>query len=421
MNEGKVIGFRSPAAGAEDPLTELLRSGAQQLLQQAVEAELGEVLAGYADRRDAPGRQAVVRNGHLPAREILTGIGPVKVRVPKVRSRSGEPVVFRSALVPPYVRKAKAVEAALPWLYLKGISTGQMQEALAVLVGPEAKGLSAPVVSRLKTEWRREYDRWRQRPLDQDRWVYVWVDGIYSGLRAEGQRLCVLVVIGVDERGEKHFLAIEDGVRESTQSWREVLLKLKARGVVRAPKLAIGDGALGFWGALEEVYPETRAQRCWVHKTANVLNYLPKSVQPKAQQALQAIWMAPGRTIAHQAFGLFVETYQAKYPKATDCLSKDREALLAFYDFPAEHWLHIRTSNPIESSFATIRHRTNQTQGCGSRETLLAMMFKLGECAEKRWSRIRGFHDLAKVITGVRFTDGIEDVESNLEDSRSAA
>ena len=421
MDEGNVIAFHNPEAGVEDPLTELLRSGAQRLLQQAVEAEVRELLGRYAGENDAQGRAAVVRNGHLPAREILTGIGPVPVAVPKVRSRTETPVVFHSALVPPYVRKAKSVEAALPWLYLKGISTGQMQEALAVLVGPEAKGLSAAVVSRLKAQWQAEYGAWRQRRLDQDHWVYVWVDGIYSGLRAESQRLCVLVVIGVNERGEKQFLAIEDGVRESTQSWREVLLKLKARGLVRAPKLAVGDGALGFWGALDEVYPATRAQRCWVHKSANVLNYLPKSVQPKAKQALQEIWMAPTRSVAHQALDLFIETYQAKYPKATECLMKDREALLAFYDFPAEHWPHIRTSNPIESSFATIRHRTNQTQGCCSRETLLTMMFKLGQCAEQRWRRIRGFHYLAKVITGVRFTDGIEDTENDLQESRSAA
>ncbi len=330
-------------------------------------------------------------------------------------------MVFHSALVPPYVRKAKSVEAALPWLYLKGISTGQMQEALTVLVGPQAKGLSAPVVSRLKMVWSTEYQSWCGRRLDQDRWVYVWADGIYSGLRAESQRLCVLVVVGVNERGEKHFLAIEDGVRESTQSWRAVLLKLKARGLIQAPKLAVGDGALGFWGALEEVYPETRHQRCWVHKTANVLNYLPKSLQPKAKQALQEIGMAPARDATERAFDLFVQTYQAKYPKATECLSKDHDALLAFYDFPAEHWPHLRTSNPIESTFASIRHRTDQSQGCGSRDTLLAMMFKLGMCAEQHWRRIRGFHYLAKVIIGIRFEDGIEETESVLADSRSAA
>ncbi len=421
MNEGNVIAFRNPEAGIQDPLTELLRVGAERLLCQAVEQELEAFLERFTGQVDGQGRAAVARNGHLPAREILTGIGPVKVQVPKVRSRTGTPVVFRSAWVPPYVRKAKAVEAALPWLYLKGISTGQMQEALAVLVGPEAKGLSAPVVSRLKAQWQAEYAAWRVRRLDQDRWVYVWADGIYSGLRAESQKLCVLVVIGVNERGEKHFLALEDGVRESTQSWREVLLKLKARGLTQAPRLAVGDGALGFWAALAEVYPETCAQRCWVHKTANVLNYLPKSVQPKAKQALQEIWMAPSRVQAERAWALFVNTYQTKYPKATECLMKDRDALLAFYDFPAEHWPHIRTSNPIESSFATIRHRTDQTQGCGSRKTVLTMIFKLGQCAEQRWRRIRGFHHLAKVITGVRFNDGIEEIDANLETSRSAA
>lgn len=421
MHEGNVVAFRNPEGGIGDPLTELLRSGAQRLIQQAVEGELSEYLGRQAGGGDVDGRAAVVRNGYLPEREVLTGIGPVKVKVPKVRDRAGQGAVFHSALVPPYVRKAKALEAALPWLYLKGISSGQLQEALAVLVGPEARGLSASVLSRLKAEWQAEYRSWRERPLNKDRWVYLWADGIYSGLRAEAQRLCVLVVIGVNERGEKHLLALEDGVRESTQSWREVLLQLKARGLSLAPKLAVGDGALGFWAAMEEIYPETGAQRCWMHKTVNVLNYLPTSLQPKAKQALQAIWMAPTRTAAHQAFALFLETYQAKYPKATECLSKDREALLGFYDFPAEHWPHIRTSNPIESCFATIRHRTNQTQGGCSRETLLTMMFKLGVCAEKHWRRIRGFHYLAKMITGVRFTDGIEDIESNLPDSRSAA
>ncbi|MGH8362203.1 MAG: IS256 family transposase [Gammaproteobacteria bacterium] len=420
MNEGKVVALQNPE-GVADPLRELLCRGAQQLIEQAVEQELVEFLARQADGQEAVGRAAVVRNGYLPAREILTGIGPVAVQVPKVRSRTDVPAVFHSSLVPPYVRKAKSVEAALPWLYLKGISTGQMQDALTVLVGPQAKGLSAPVVSRLKAAWSADYQTWCQRRLDRDRWVYVWADGIYSGLRAESQRLCVLVVIGVNERGEKHFLAIEDGVREATQSWREVLVKLKDRGLKLAPKLAVGDGALGFWGALEEIYPETRRQRCWVHKTANVLNYLPKSVQPKAKQALQEIWMAPSRDAAQRAFDLFVATYQAKYPKASACLTKDREALLAFYDFPAEHWPHIRTSNPIESSFATIRHRTEQTHGCGSRNTVLTLMFKLGMCAEQHWRRIRGFHYLAKVITGVRFKDGIENVESDLQSSRCAA
>ena len=419
MGEDNVVDFRKPET-MEDPLTELLRQGAKRLIQGAVEAELAELLASYAGQTDAEGRAVVVRNGYLPEREVLTGIGPVSVKLPKVRSRTEEPVVFRSSVVPPYVRRAKAVEAALPWLYLKGISSGQMNEALEVLVGPQAKGLSASVISRLKSQWHGEYERWRTRRLDKDRWVYVWADGIYSGLRAEGQRLCTLVVIAVNDRGEKRFLAIEDGVRESTQSWREVLLALKARGLNGAPELAVGDGALGFWAALEEVFPSTRHQRCWVHKTANVLNYLPKSVQAKAKAALHEIWMAPTREQATKAFEHFVQTYAAKYPKAAQCLIKDRDALLAFYDYPAQHWVHLRTSNPIESTFATIRHRTDRAKGCVTRDTMLAFIYKLGMCAEKRWRRIRGFNHLAKVIAGVRFKDGVEIQPSTTEDRGAA-
>ena len=365
------------------------------------------MLAQYAGHKSEDGKAAVVRNGHLPEREIRTGIGPMKVRIPKVHSRTGEPVTFRSALVPPYVRKTRSLEAALPWLYLKGISTGEMQEALQVLVGPEAQGLSANTISRLKRQWGQQYREWHQTPLDKDRWVYIWADGIHSGLRGEQDKLCALVIIGVNERGEKHFLAIEDGVRESTQSWREVLLKLKARGMNR-PELAIGDGAMGFWAALEEIYPESRQQRCWVHKTANVLNCLPKSGQPKAKQALKEIWMAESRADAEKAFDLFIQTYDAKYPKATLTLQKDREELLAFYGFPAQHWQSIRTTNPIESTFGTIRHRTRRSKGCLSRDGMLHMMFKLGQCAEKRWRLLRGFDYLAKVVTGVKFKDGIE-------------
>jgi transposase-like protein len=401
-----------------DALTELLREGAQRLLRQAVQAELEEFLAAHADRRDEDGRAGVVRNGHLPEREVLTGIGAVAVRVPKVRSRTEESVVFRSSLVPPYVRKAKSVEAALPWLYLRGISTGQMQEALSVLVGSEAAGLSAPVVNRLKLKWQAEHRAWSERRLDADRWVYLWVDGIYSGVRAENQRLCALVVMGVNERGQKHFLAIEDGVRESAQSWREVLLGLKARGLA-APLLAVGDGALGFWAALEEIFPGTRVQRCWVHKTANILNYLPRSLQPKAKSMLHEIWMAPTRARARSAFDRFLETYEGKYPKATDCLRKDREVLLAFYDFPAEHWVHLRTTNPIESAFATIRHRSDRAKGCVSRATMLAFMFKLAIAAEQSFRRLKGFGYLAKVIAGVRFVDGVENSEDQL--GRAAA
>ena len=390
-----------------DPLTDLLRAGAEKLIYQAVEAELQEQLARYSDRRTGTGLAGVVRNGFLPARELQTNLGPVTVRIPKIRSKTGEPVTFQSVLVPPYVRKTRTLEAALPWLYLKGVSSGEMAEALKVLVGPQAQGLSASTVSHLKQVWADEYLSWREQSLDKDRWVYIWADGVYSGLRAEQTKLCALVVMGVNERGEKHFLAIEDGVRESTQSWREVLLKLKSRGM-NPPKLAVGDGAMGFWAALDEVYPETGQQRCWMHKTMNVLNCLPKTAHVKAKQALHAIWQSETKENAEKAFDLFIETYDPKYPKATLCLLKDRDELMAFFDFPAQHWQSIRTSNPIESTFGTIRHRTKRSKGCLTRNGMLHMMFKLGLCAEKNWRRLRGFKYLAKVITGINFKDGIE-------------
>jgi putative transposase len=407
MKEHSVVQFRKPGE-VRDALSALVREGAQRLIAEAVHSELEEFLAGFAGQHDELGRAGVVRNGYQPERSILTGIGRVAVRVPKVRSRGEQPAVFRSTLVPPYVRRARAMEAALPWLYLHGVSTGNMREALAALVGPEAGGLSAAVVSRLKAQWTQEYEAWCRTSLGKERWVYLWADGIYSGLRAEDERLCALVVIGVNERGEKHFLAIEDGVRESKQSWRELLLNLKRRGLTVPAKLAVGDGALGFWAALEELYPETRWQRCWVHKMVNVLNYLPQSGQPKAKAALHEIWMAETKAQGQAALEQFVRAYQAKYPKAVECLLKDREALLAFYDFPAEHWIHIRSTNVIESAFATIRHRTDRAKGCLTRTGMLSMIFKLGMSAENSWRRLRGFEWLAKVIRGVKFRDGIE-------------
>jgi transposase-like protein len=406
MSKSNIVKL-SGRAESSDPLTELLRQGAQDLIQRAVEAELSEYLQGFQGRRLEDGRAAVVRNGYQPERAIQTGIGPVNVKVPKIRAKDGKPVTFRSALVPPYVRKTRSLEAALPWLYLKGVSTGEMENALEVLVGPEAKGLSASTVARLKRQWADEYAAWRQSRLDKDRWVYLWADGIYSGLRAEDAKLCALVIIGVNERGQKHFLAIEDGVRESTQSWREVLLSLKARGM-NTPKLAVGDGAMGFWAALDEVYGETRQQRCWMHKTGNILNYAPKSAQPKMKQALHDIWQAATRNEAESAFDKFERMYEPKYPKAVQCLQKDRDELMAFYDFPAQHWQSLRTTNPIESSFGTIRHRTKRSKGCLSRDGMLHMIFKLGECAQKNWRKQRGFHYLAKVVQGIKFRDGEE-------------
>lgn len=407
MKKDTVVELRKPDSG-RDLLTAMLQERAQRLVAEAVQVEFEEFLARFAEQRTEDGRSTVVRNGFQPEREILTGIGPISVRIPKARSRSEAPAVFRSSLVPPYVRRAKSLDAALPWLYLHGISTGDMREALAALVGKDAAGLSAPVVARLKGRWAKEYRAWRAAKLGKERWVYMWADGIYSGLRGEDERLCALVVIGVNERGRKKFLAIEDGVRESKESWREVLLQLKRRGLEIPPRLAVGDRALGFWAALEEVYPQTRQQLCWKHKTVNVLNYLPRAVQPKAKAALHEIWMAETKADAERAFDQFIANFGAKYPKAVECLAKDRAELLAFYDFPAEHWIHLRTTNPIESSFATVRHRTDRTKGCLTREGMLAMIFKLGMSAERSWKRLRGFEQLAKVIKGVKFRDGIE-------------
>jgi transposase-like protein len=345
MKEDTVVSLRSREA-VSDPLTDLIRAGARQLIQQAVEAELCSFMEAFKVRILEDGRAAVVRNGYQPEREIQTAIGSILVKIPKVRAKDGSPVTFRSALVPPYIRKTRTLEAALPWLYLKGISSGEMEAALEVFIGSEAKGLSASTVARLKHQWGEEYKSWCQKKLDKDQWAYIWADGIYCGLRSEDTKLCVLVVIGVNDRGEKHFLAIEDGIRESSQSWRELLLGLKVRGM-RTPRLAVGDGAMGFWAALDEVYPDTAHQRCWMHKTNNVLNKVPKSIQPKVKQALHEIWQAPTEKAANSAFDTFEEIFQAKYPKAVECLQKDRNELMAFYTFPAEHWQSIRTTNPI--------------------------------------------------------------------------
>lgn len=411
MSEDSANLFGTPGS-IQDSLTELLREGARGLIEKAVEAELQQLLNQYGNVTDLSGRRTVVRNGYLPEREILTGLGAVSVRVPKVRDRSGSGVKFNSALVPPYVRKAKRVEAVLPWLYLRGISTGDMQEALSVLLGEDAKGLSPAVVSRLKAQWTEDYLAWNRRDLSQEHYVYVWADGIYSTLRGEDDRPCLLVLIGVDEQGKKQLLALSDGYRESKASWLSRIQDLQARGLKTPPQLAIGDGALGFWAALEEAWPQTRCQRCWVHKTANVLNELPKSIQGKAKASLHEIWRAETKAQAEKAFDRFVRDFGAKYPKAVEILKKDRAVLLAFYDFPAEHWIHIRTTNPIESTFATIRHRTTRTKNCVSRNTLLGLVFQLALTAEKSWRKLRGFKLLPDVVKGVRFQDGIAVVDT---------
>ena len=417
MKKDNVISLEKPAEN-RDILTEILQAGAKELLTKAVQAELTEFLSQYQDVVDGQGRRAVVRNGYLPQRELMTGLGPVDIQVPKTRDRSGEGRHFSSALLPPYIKRSKSIETLLPWLYLKGISTGDFSEALAALLGKEAKGLSAGTISRLKQVWGQEYDDWRKRDLRHQEYVYIWADGVYFNIRGDESRQCILVIIGVTAQGNKEFLAINDGYRESEQSWREILLELQSRGM-NQPKLAIGDGALGFWKALQKVFGKTRSQRCWVHKTANVLNKMPKSIQPKAKQHLQDIWIAETRKDAENALMQFLVTYQDKYSKACECLEKDREQMLAFYDFPAEHWVHIRTSNPIESTFATVRLRTAKTRGCVSRTTILTMVFKLGSSAEKGWRRLRGFRRLAEVINGVKFIDGID--EKTIEDQRKAA
>ena len=414
MTETNVLQLSQPGTFT-DPLTEVLRSGARALLTQAVEAEVAALLSCHADKLTDDGRQRLVRHGHLPERQIVTGIGPVAVRCPRVRDRAGEGserIRFSSAILPPYARRSKSLEVLIPILYLKGISTGEFDEALVALLGKDAGGLSASTIGRLKDAWSDEHLRWSKRDLSAKHYLYFWADGIHVQARLEDDAQCLLVIIGATPEGKKELVGLVDGVRESAQSWRELLLDLKRRGLAMAPELAVADGALGFWQAIEEVWPKTRGQRCWVHKTANVLNKLPKSQHSKAKRALQEIWMAETKKDALTAFDAFVETWRVKYDKAVECLIKDREALLAFYDFPAEHWKHLRTTNVIESSFATIRHRTVRSKGCLSNKTALAMIFKLAEAAERSWRRLDGHRQLPKLILGVKFTDGIEVVRS---------
>jgi transposase-like protein len=406
MKETTVVAFRNPSDFQEDPLTDVLRTGARQLLSQAVEAEVASFLDTHAALVDDVGHRRVVRNGHLPERAIQTGIGPVRVRQPRVRDRGDGAIRFTSAILPPYLRRTKSLEDLLPWLYLKGISSGDFSDALAALLGTEAPGLSASTITRLKEVWGVEAERWHRRHLTAKRYVYFWADGIYFGTRMEEEKQCILVIIGATDKGRKELIAITDGYRESEQSWLEVLLDLKRRGLEMGPELAVGDGALGFWKALRQVYPSARQQRCWVHKTGNVLNKLPKSLQKKAKSHLQDIWMAETRKDAEAAFDFFLAAYGPKYDKATACLAKDRDVLLTFYDFPAEHWKHVRTTNPIESTFATVRLRTYRTKGCLSRKTAMAMVFKLCQCAQGKWRKLNGSDHLAEIIHGIKFVDG---------------
>jgi putative transposase len=394
---------------ARDCLAEVLRRGAQTLLSQAIEAEVAQWIEEHQHVTDENGRRQVVRNGHLPQRKLVTGVGEVTVEQPRVHDRrpADEREHFHSKLLPPYLRKTRSIEELIPFLYLKGISTGDFQEALAALVGPDCPGLSATTITRLKTVWEQEYRDWSARSLAGKEYVYVWADGIHTNIRLEEDRQCILVLMGATSEGKKELIALTDGHRESAQSWRELLVDVQRRGLAFDPKLAIGDGALGFWKAVAEVFPATKEQRCWVHKTANVLDKLPKNKQPKAKDMLHQIWMAATRAEANQAFDTFLETYQVKYPKAAECLAKDRDVLLTFYDFPAEHWRHLRTTNPIESTFATIRLRHRRTKGSGSRVASLMMMFKLAESAARRWRLLNGQELLPDVVQGVLFQDGL--------------
>jgi putative transposase len=379
------------------------------MLVQAIDAEVAEWIESHRDVRDAAGHRQVVRNGRLPKRTILTGVGPLEVEQPRVLDRrpKDEAESFSSQILPPYLRKTKSLEELIPWLYLKGVSSGDFSEALAALVGPSAAGLSATTITRLKSVWEEEFQEWTKRSLEGKKYVYLWADGVHFNIRLEEDRLCILVLMGATEDGRKELIAVADGYRESEQSWKALLLDVKSRGLTVDPTLATGDGALGFWKALPQAYPSTREQRCWVHKTANVLDKLPKRLQPEAKDKIHQIWMAPTKADADKAFDLFVATYEAKYPKATECLSKDRDVLLTFYDFPAEHWIHLRTTNPIESVFATVRLRHRRTKGNGTRLACLTMVFKLMQSAQKRWRLLNGSNLLPDVIQGTKFIDGI--------------
>ena len=410
-NDTDIIALRQPET-VYDPLTEIARDGARRMLAAAPRAEADTFVAQYSEEVLPDVRQRVVRHGYGPERSIQTGIGALDVRRPKVRDRAADvadekKIRFTSAILPKWARRSKSLDALLPVLYLRGLSMGDFQEALAAILGKDAPNLSPSVISRLTGEWQQEYDHWQRRDLSARRYVYMWADGVYLQARMEPQAECMLVILGATPEGKKELVGFQVGVRESAQSWRELLVDIKARGLKVPPEIAVGDGAMGFWKALDEVFPGTRHQRCWVHKIANVLNKFPKSMQPTVKVDLREIWHADTRAAAEAAMNTFAEKYGAKYEKAVTCLTKDREALLAFYDFPADHWDHLRTGNPIESVFATVRHRTVRTKGALSQKTAKLMVFKLVQAAGKTWRRLKGANQLPLVVEGVTFTDGV--------------
>ena len=409
MGKDSVVGLRKRVeTESRSALDGILREGARRMLQAAIEAEVGGYVEEHAHLFEpGTGRRLVVRNGHQPERSLQSGLGEIVVHKPRVHDRR-EGASFTSSILPPYMRRTPSIEALIPLLYLKGISTNDFPDALAAILGPQAVGLSASTVSRLKEVWQGEHEQWARRDLSGKRYVYWWADGIYFNVRLTDERPCLLVIVGTLQNGTKELVAVHDGERESKLCWQEVLRELKRRGVDQAPALCVADGALGLWGAMEEEFPAAREQRCWVHKTANVLDKLPKKVQASAKRMIHQMYMAPTKAAALEAYGEFLGLYGAKYPKACECLRKDEDVLFTFYDFPAEHWRHIRTTNPIESTFATVRHRSRQTKGCGSRAATLAMVFKLAREAEKSWRRFNGYELIDKVVRGVRFTDGVE-------------
>jgi putative transposase len=394
--------------GESTTLDELARLGAQRMIAAALQIEVDEYVARFHGERDPAGRAVVVRNGTARPRPVLTGVGPVAVAAPRVNDRrviDGTRQKFTSAILPPYVRRSPRVESVLPALYLHGLSTGDFREALPALLGADAAGLSPSAITRLTHAWGAEYEAFRRRDLRDRDYVYVWADGIHFRIRLEDERLCTLVLIGARPDGTKEVIALEDGYRESAESWRSVLRDLKARGL-GAPVLAVGDGALGFWAAVREVWPETAEQRCWVHRLVNVLDKLPKGLQPRAKRALQEIMNAETRAAAEREIGRFVQEYGGKYPKAVAALTVDQGRLLAYFDYPAEHWKHLRTTNPIESTFATVRLREGVTKGAGSRTAGLVMAFKLLQVAQGHWRRLDGAALLPLVRAGVAFKDG---------------
>jgi len=425
MEKTNVVEYRNPAKEiVNDQLSDFLRESAQKMLRIAVEAEADDFIEAHRSKRLSNNRQRVVRNGHLPEREIQTGIGGITVKMPRVRDQekeSDDPIVFQSSLVPKSMRRTATLDVLLPILYLKGISTGDFGTVLEPLLETEASSISPGVISRLKSKWYEEYQSWTKKDLSQKRYVYWWADGVYLKARMESEKSCVLVIVGADEYGKKEVVAIVDGFRESKIDWRDLMNDLQDRGLQEGPRLAIGDGSLGFWGALTEAFPQTQKQRCWVHKTANLLSKLPKSQQSKAKSKIHDIYRAANKSDAQKAIETFIEHYQLKYEKVVQCLIEDERELLTFYDFPAEQWVHLRTTNPIESTFATVRHRTKKSKNCFSRKTIIASVFKLIKEAEKRWQPLKGKYRIPQVIQFERFIDGIHENEINSQNKHNAA